>query len=50
MPDIGALIFHVGSDAKKQGADPIAFTKLLYRLPAPRVNKFERGKKLRDAA
>jgi len=50
MPDIGALIFHISSDAKKQGADPIAFTKLLYKLPAPRVNKFERGKKLRDAA
>lgn len=50
IPDIGALIFHIGPDLKKQGADPIAFTKLLYRLPAPRVNKFERGKKLRGAA
>ena len=50
MPDIGALIFHVSPDAKKQGADPIAFTKLLYRLPAPRVNQFEVGKKLREAA
>jgi hypothetical protein len=49
MPDIGALIFHISSEAKKHGVDPIAFTKMLYRLPTPRVNKFERGKKLREA-
>jgi hypothetical protein len=50
MPDIGALIFHVNPQAKRFGLDPIAFTKLLYRLPAPKVNKFEIGKRLSEAA
>jgi len=50
MPDIGALIFHVNSEAKRLGLDPIAFTKLLYKLPTPKVNKFEVGKRLGKAA
>jgi hypothetical protein len=50
MPDIGALIFHVSPEAKQRGLDPIAFTKLLYRLPSPKVNKFELGRRLADVA
>lgn len=50
MPDIGALIFHINPEGKKHGIDPIAFTKLLYRLPTPKVNKFEVGKRLKEAA
>jgi hypothetical protein len=46
MPDVGALIFHISPEAKTRGLDPIAFTKLVYKLPTPRVNKFEVGKKL----
>jgi len=50
IPDIGALIFHINPEGKKHGIDPIAFTKLLYRLPTPKVNKFEVGKRLEDVA
>jgi hypothetical protein len=50
MPDVGALILHIDPEAKKRGLDPIAFTKLLYKLPTPKVNKIEVGKKLGKAA
>jgi hypothetical protein len=50
MPDVGALIFHINPEAKRLGLDPIAFTKLLYKLPTPKVNKFEVGKTLEKAA
>jgi hypothetical protein len=50
MPDIGALIIHVNPEAKRRGLDPIAFTKLLYKLPTPKVSKFEVGRRLSNAA
>jgi hypothetical protein len=50
MPDIGALIFHINPEAKKKGLDAIAFSKLLYRLPAPQANKFQVGRKLPKSA
>lgn len=46
MPDIGAIVFHVNPQAKKDGMDPIAFTKLLYQLPNPKVNKLAVGRRL----
>jgi hypothetical protein len=49
MPDIGALIFHVCPDAKQQGLDPVAHTKILYKLPVPRSTKLKVGKALAKA-
>ena len=44
MPDIGAMIFHISPEAKRQGADPIAYTKVLYKLPLPKATKFTVGR------
>lgn len=46
MPDIGALIFHISPEAKKEGLDPIGYTKILYKLPLPKATKLKTGKAL----
>jgi hypothetical protein len=46
MPDIGAIIFHIFPEAKRQRADPIAYTKILYKLPVPKSTKFREGRAL----
>jgi len=45
IPDIGAIIFHIFPEAKRQGLDPIAYTKVLYKLPLPRATTFEVGRR-----
>lgn len=44
LPDIGALIVTVDSDAKKNGEDPIHIRKILYPLPAVSTTKLRRSK------
>ena len=46
MPDIGALIFHISPEAKRQGLDPIGYSKILYKLPAPKATKLKKGRAL----
>ncbi len=46
MPDIGAMIFHIFPEAKRQGLDPIVHTKILYKLPVPTATKFKAGRTL----
>ena len=40
------MIFHIFPEAKRQRLDPVAYTKVLYKLPVPKATRLKAGRTL----